>query len=494
MMPAEFWAHDGTIMIYPTRPGSWGKERSAALSAFAEIFREIARRENLYLLVDAAHMDEAKELIAGLPDIQQSRIHILQIESDDAWARDVGPIFVTNKSHQMVSASEPTERHMPVPGSAPTERTMQVPGRALTERTMPVSGSAPTESSEITASRMSSYNQGQNKIEKHFGDRDEIKQYPKSLRAVKFGFNAWGGEYDGLYKSWERDDKVAATFCNMMGIDYYEALARPQPAADNDSTAINTNAAADNDSTSISTNAAAARSSLKSPDQPETSTLPFILEGGSINCDGEGTVMVTESCLLSRERNPNLTKAEIEENLKTYLGAEKVLWLPRGIYGDETNEHVDNVCSFVGPAEVVLAWTDNTSDPQYELSRADLEFFESATDAKGRRIKVHKLPIPDHPVLVTSKDLANYEFEEGEDQRSEGERLAASYVNFYFINGAALVPQFGGDNSESDARALSILKKLMPDREIIGIDARAILLGGGNIHCITQQIPPGRYA
>ena len=428
MMPAEFWAHDGTIMIYPTRPGSWGKERSAALSAFAEIFREIARRENLYLLVDAAHMDEAKELIAGLPDIQQSRIHILQIESDDAWARDVGPIFVT-ASH-----------------------------------------------------------------------------YPKSLRAVNFGFNAWGGEYDGLYKSWERDDKVAATFCNMMGIDYYEALARPQPAEDNDCTAISINAAADNDCTAISTNAAPDNDSTaistntatdndSTPDQPPaTSILPFILEGGSINCDGEGTVMVTESCLLSRGRNPNLTKAEIEENLKTYLGAEKVLWLPRGIYGDETNEHVDNVCAFIGPAEVVLAWTDNTGDPQYELSRADLEFFESATDAKGRRIKVHKLPIPDHPVLVTGKDLANYEFEEGEDQRSEGERLAASYVNFYFINGAALVPQFGGDNSESDARALSILKKLMPDREIIGIDARAILLGGGNIHCITQQIPLGRYA
>jgi agmatine deiminase len=138
---------------------------------------------------------------------------------------------------------------------------------------------------------------------------------------------------------------------------------------------------------------------------------------------------------------------------------------------------------------VVLAWTDDESDPQYEMSAADLEYLEGETDAKGRKLIAHKLPIPSHPVLVTGKDLENFEFEEGEDTREEGERLAASYVNFYFVNGAALVPQFGGDNTESDKRALEILKELCPDREIIGIDAGSILLGGGNIHCVTQQIP-----
>jgi agmatine deiminase len=107
----------------------------------------------------------------------------------------------------------------------------------------------------------------------------------------------------------------------------------------------------------------------------------------------------------------------------------------------------------------------------------------------GRSIKVYKLPIPDHPVLVNEDDLLNYEFEEGEDFREVGERLAASYVNFYFVNGAALVPQFGGENKASDKRALDILRSICKDREIVGIDARPILLGGGNIHCITQQIP-----
>ena len=117
---------------------------------------------------------------------------------------------------------------------------------------------------------------------------------------------------------------------------------------------------------------------------------------------------------------------------------------------------------------------------------------EGETDAKGRKITVHKLPIPDHPVCVTREELEGYVFEEGEDVREEGERLAASYVNFYFSNGAVVLPAFGGENEESDRRAAQILGKLCPDREIIPVYARDILTGGGNIHCITQQIPAGK--
>ena len=372
-MPAEYSVHDGTLMIYPVRPGSWGKDRSGALKAFGDVFIEVLRRENLYLLASKEDFEEARLFVDTLlvklkvqgEDEQvlkamEERCLILPIESDDAWARDVGPTFVTT-GH-------------------------------------------------------------------------------KSIRGINWSFNAWGGDFDGLYASWEKDDMVAEKFLDMCEIDYYDAA-------------------------------------------------PFVLEGGSIHSDGEGTVMVTESCLLSEGRNPDLTKEEIEDTLKEYLGAEKVLWLPYGIYNDETNEHVDNVCAFVAPGEVVLAWTDDEEDPQYEMSLADLLYLENQTDARGRKIKVHKLPVPDHPVYITQEDLDNYEFEEGEDMRDVGERLAASYVNFYFINGAALVPQFGGDNEESDKRALEILGDLCQNREVIGIDARNILLGGGNIHCITQQIP-----
>lgn len=367
-MPAEFGRHDGTIMIYPTRPGSWGKDRTGALKSFGCLFLEILKRENLYLLTDKKHFKEATEFMDSIitDKDMEDRCLILPIDSDDAWARDVGPTFVVSSV--------------------------------------------------------------------------ESKEVKPEIRGINWSFNAWGGEVDGLYASWDKDDKVASGFCDMIEVPFYDAA-------------------------------------------------PFVLEGGSIHCDGEGTAMVTKRCLLSAGRNPDLTKEQIEDKLKEYLNVQKVLWLPYGIYNDETNEHIDNVCAFIKPGEVVLAWTDDVNDPQYAMSLADLEYLEKETDAKGRKIAVHKLPIPDHPVLVTEDDLANYEFEEGEDFREVGERLAASYVNFYFVNGAALVPQFGGENTESDRRAIAILKGICEDREVIGIPARDILLGGGNIHCITQQIP-----
>ena len=169
------------------------------------------------------------------------------------------------------------------------------------------------------------------------------KANERMVRAVNWEFNAWGGEVDGLYAAWKLDNAFAKAFSAWQGYECYDAA-------------------------------------------------PFVLEGGSIHSDGEGTVLVTASCLLSKGRNPELSKKQIEEKLKSYLGAEKILWLPRGIYLDETNEHVDNVCAFLKPGEVVLAWTDNEDDPQYVLSKACLDYLESECDAKGRKLVVHKLP------------------------------------------------------------------------------------------------------
>lgn len=260
------------------------------------------------------------------------------------------------------------------------------------------------------------------------------------VRGVDWCFNAWGGSFDGLYAHWERDDAFAAAFCEKAGYRCYNAK-------------------------------------------------HFVLEGGAVHSDGEGTLLVTEACLLSRGRNPDMTRAEIEKNLCEYLGAEKVIWLPRGIYNDETNEHIDNVCAFIAPAEVVLAWTDDKSDPQYPLSAACLDVLAAQTDAAGRKIRVHKLPIPAVPVCVTADDMQGYVFEAGEDTREIGERLAASYVNFYFTNNAVILPQFGGENAASDRLAVSVAEKICRGRRIVPIQARDIIVGGGNIHCITQQIP-----
>lgn len=256
------------------------------------------------------------------------------------------------------------------------------------------------------------------------------------IRGINWGFNAWGGLVDGLYFPWDKDDKMARKLCDLYSKDMYD-IGR------------------------------------------------FILEGGSIHVDGEGTCVTTEACLLSGGRNPGLSKAEIENVLREHLNVNKIIWLERGIYNDETKEHVDNICAFVKPAEVVLAWTDDKNDPQYEMSRSCLEILERETDAKGRRITVHKLHCP-APVTMTAEECEGLDTMDFEPTRKPGERLAASYVNFYISNGAVVMPAFG---DPADKSAQELLAKLFPERKIVPIEARDILIGGGNIHCITQQIP-----
>lgn len=263
-----------------------------------------------------------------------------------------------------------------------------------------------------------------------------VRNSAGEVRGISWRFNAWGGEVDGLYRHYDKDDALASAFCDAAGYDHYDAL-------------------------------------------------DFVIEGGAVHSNGAGTLMVTESCLLSAGRNPLLSKGEIEDRLKNFLGAQRVIWLPRGIYNDETNEHVDNVCAFIDEDSVVLAWTSDKEDPQYELSLSCLKVLEEAG------LFVHKLPIPDVPVTVSAEDLNGYEFEEGEDKREVGERLAASYVNFYFCNDYVLLPQFGGVNEKSDRRAVEIMTKICKQRKIIPVPAEDIIKGGGNIHCITQQIPRG---
>lgn len=263
-----------------------------------------------------------------------------------------------------------------------------------------------------------------------------VKNAEGDVRGVDWCFNSWGGLEYGAYFPWDKDIQVCRKVCEIAQKDMYKLV-------------------------------------------------DFVLEGGSIHSDGEGTAMVTEECLLNPGRNPHLTKEQIEGYLKEYLNVEKVIWLKRGIYLDETNGHVDNICCFAQPGEVLLAWTEDKSDPQYEISAECLEILENETDAKGRKIKVHKLIVP-KPVLITKEEEKGVDVKAGSIPRVEGERLAASYVNFYFANGGIVLPLF---NDPSDELALAKMREVFPDREVVGVYAREILLGGGNIHCITQQQP-----
>jgi agmatine deiminase len=180
-----------------------------------------------------------------------------------------------------------------------------------------------------------------------------------------------------------------------------------------------------------------------------------------------------------------LTRDEIEGLLRRYLNVEVIVWLGRGVYLDETDGHVDNLCAYVKPGEVVLTWTDDRRDPQYEISRDAYERLTQARDACGRRFKVHKLMQPG-PLSMTRAEAQGVDVAEGSQPREAGARIAGSYVNFYLGTRRVVVPLL---DPKRDGAALRKLKTLFPAREVVGVPGREILLGGGNVHCITQQVP-----
>jgi agmatine deiminase len=197
----------------------------------------------------------------------------------------------------------------------------------------------------------------------------------------------------------------------------------------------------------------------------------IVLEGGSIDVNGRGTLITTEECLLSeiQERNPGVSREHLEEIFADYLGIEKVIWLERGIAGDDTHGHVDDIARFVGPRTVVTAYEADPDDPNHEPLSENFRWLKKSTEQSGKSLKVVKLPMP-KPVYF------------------EGQRLPASYANFYIANKLVLVPVFGDAN---DRTALDTLAELFPEREVVGIYCRDFIWGLGALHCMTQQQPAG---
>jgi agmatine deiminase len=195
----------------------------------------------------------------------------------------------------------------------------------------------------------------------------------------------------------------------------------------------------------------------------------IVLEGGSIDVNGQGTILTTEECLLSKtqQRNPNLKRRDYERVFREYLGAGNVIWLDRGVEGDDTHGHVDDITRFVAPDTVVTVVESDPAHPNYEPLRENIRRLRAATDQDGHSLAIVELPMP-APVIF------------------EGRRLPASYANFYIANGLVLVPVF---NDPNDQVALDILGDLFPDREIVGIYCGDLIWGYGAIHCMTQQQP-----
>jgi agmatine deiminase len=197
---------------------------------------------------------------------------------------------------------------------------------------------------------------------------------------------------------------------------------------------------------------------------------PMILEGGAIHVDGEGTLLTTESCLLNKNRNPQLDRDDIEDLLRNYLGVRKILWLNGGLENDDTDGHVDNVACFVRPGVVMALTSGDPADGNYAMLTDNMERLRQATDAAGRALEI-----------VTVEQPRRREME-------DGRRLAASYINFYIANGGVIMPAF---EDPQDRHAYDAAVRAFPDRKVVQVPVTEIVYGGGGIHCITQQQPAG---
>jgi agmatine deiminase len=233
---------------------------------------------------------------------------------------------------------------------------------------------------------------------------------------VNWRFNAWGGKY----AHWDLDDQVACLILRHFRVKKFDA--------------------------------------------------PLVMEGGSFHVDGEGTLITTEECLLNPNRNPALSKDRIENELMNFLNVNKVIWLKKGIYGDETDGHVDNVACFAAPGKILMQVCNDPDDENYSISEENIKILNSEKDAMGRNLEI--IPIRQPPRMFYNK-----------------KRLTLSYLNFYFVNGGIILPVFGGKAQETDRLAVQVLSEVFPQRRIRTVNGMSIINEGGNVHCITQQMP-----
>jgi agmatine deiminase len=211
------------------------------------------------------------------------------------------------------------------------------------------------------------------------------------------------------------------------------------------------------------------RKKLRAPMQK----VDMVLEGGAIEQNGKGTVIATEQCLLESGRNPTLSKEQIENNLRKYLGATNIIWLKRGIENDHTDGHIDDIVRFVAPDTIICAYEEDTKEKNHKILKQNFENLKKTRDENGKPFTLIRLQVP-HMQYDQNKPF------------EAGNAAPASYTNFYIGNSVIIVPTYNDPNDES---ALKIIQSCFPEKKVVGIDCRDLLYGGGAIHCITQQQP-----
>jgi agmatine deiminase len=335
-MPAEWEPHAATWLAWPHKEESWPGNFAPIPSVWVAMVRALAPHEHVNILVNDAAAAAAVRALLHAARVPGQAVSFHVIPTNDAWARDHGPTFVTRQ------AGGSTE-----------------------------------------------------------------------LAAIDWIYNAWGGKYP----PWDDDDVVPQKIAPLLGIRLFEP--------------------------------------------------GIVLEGGSIDVNGYGTLLTTEACLLNPNRNPHLSRAQIEQYLRDYLGVRHILWLGDGIVGDDTDGHIDDLTRFVAPTTVLTVLESNPRDENYERLQANYERLRHMTDQDGRALRVLTLPMP-QPVYY------------------EEQRLPASYANFYIANDVVLAPVF---NDPHDVEALRTLQEVFPGRRIVGMPARELVWGLGAFHCVTQQQP-----
>jgi agmatine deiminase len=335
-MPAEWEPHAATWLAWPHKEESWPGNFAPIPSVWVEMVRALAPHEHVSILVNDAAAAAAVNGLLQAVQLPGDAVSLHLIPTNDAWARDHGPTFITRQAD---GGSE--------------------------------------------------------------------------LAAIDWIYNAWGGKYP----PWDLDNVVPQEIATLLGIRLFEP--------------------------------------------------GIVLEGGSIDVNGCGTLLTTEACLLNPNRNPHLSRAQIEQYLRDYLGVRHILWLGDGIVGDDTDGHIDDLTRFVNPTTVLTVLESNPRDENYDRLQANYERLRHMTDQDGRALRVLTLPMP-RPVSY------------------EGQRLPASYANFYIANDVVLAPVFGDPH---DVEALHTLQEVFPRRRIVGIQARELIWGLGAFHCVTQQQP-----
>lgn len=335
-MPAEWEPHEATWLSWPHNRESWPDRFDGIPKIWAEMAFHLHQDEKVFINVASDEMErEARDLLTAR-GVNLDQIRFFRHPTDDAWARDHGPIFIVR-------------------------------------------------------------------------DHDNKRE----VAITDWEFNKWGGKYP----PWDQDNAI------------------PQKIA----------------------------SALKLP----CYTPGIVMEGGSIDVNGQGLLLTTESCLLNPNRNPALSKEQIENYLKEYLGITTIYWLGDGIEGDDTDGHIDDLSRFVDATTIVTVVEKEKDDKNYEPLKENLRRLYNMRTPDGKPFRIVTLPMP-KPIYV------------------DGQRVPASYANFYIGNGAVLVPIY---NDPNDAEAVTTLRRLFPNRKVVGIDCTELIWGLGAFHCVTQQQP-----